>query len=297
MSTRDGFAAIGRAGLRHIIANEPALLRNDPEGVHQMRVGLRRLRAAMALFADLLQDAQTAVIKGELKWLTQELAPARELEVLIKRVVAPVKKRHVSLDGIPGLSRELSEKRAAALERARSAVTSARFRALTLEIAAWLETGHWTSPHGDHVRAQGDAPIEASATAELKRRWKKIRKKGKMLARLDAKGRHKLRIQAKKVRYATEFFAPLLSGKRAPKRRKKFLNALERLQDTLGDLNDIVVHEDLITAMRRGRRRSSPKRAFAAGLLTGREDARLDAALAAAVDACGGVAKVKPFWR
>jgi inorganic triphosphatase YgiF len=297
MSTRDGFAAIGRAGLRHIIANEPALLRNDPEGVHQMRVGLRRLRAAMALFADLLQDAQTAVIKGELKWLTQELAPARELEVLIKRVVAPVKKRHVSLDGIPGLSRELSEKRAAALERARSAVTSARFRALTLEIAAWLETGHWTSPHGDHVRAQGDAPIEASATAELKRRWKKIRKKGKMLARLDAKGRHKLRIQAKKVRYATEFFAPLLSGKRAPKRRKKFLNALERLQDTLGDLNDIVVHEDLITAMRRGRRQSSPKRAFAAGLLTGREDARLDAALAAAVDACGGVAKVKPFWR
>src|SRR5882757_5299571 len=89
MSARDGFAAIGRAGLRHIIANEPALLRNDPEGVHQMRVGLRRLRAAMALFADLLQDAQTAAIKGELKWLTQELAPARELEVLIKRVVAP----------------------------------------------------------------------------------------------------------------------------------------------------------------------------------------------------------------
>jgi inorganic triphosphatase YgiF len=297
MRTRDGFAAIGRAGLRHIIANEPALLRNDPEGVHQMRVGLRRLRAAMALFADLLQDAQTAAIKGELKWLTQELAPARELEVLIKRVVAPVKKRHVSLDGIPGLSRELSEKRAAALERARSAVASARFRALTLEIAAWLETGHWTSPQDDHVRAQGDAPIEASATAELKRRWKKIRKKGKVLARLDAKRRHRLRIQAKKVRYATEFFAPLFSGKRAPKRRKKFLNALERLQDTLGDLNDIVVHEDLITAMRRGRRQSSPKRAFAAGLLTGREDARLDAALAAAVDACGGAAKVKPFWR
>ena len=297
MSTRDGFATIGRAGLRQIIANEPALLRNDPEGVHQMRVGLRRLRAAISLFADLLQDVQTAAIKTELKWLTGELGPARELEVLIKRVVAPVKKRHVPLDGIPSLSHELSEKRAVALERARSAVTSARFRALTLEIAAWLEIGHWTSPQDDHIRAQGDAPIEASATAELKRRWKKIRKKGKALARFDAKGRHQLRIAAKTVRYAAEFFAPLFSGKRASRRRKKFLNALERLQDTLGDLNDIVVHEDLITAMRRGRRRSNPKRAFAAGLLTGREDARLDTALAAAVDAYAGIAKVKPFWR
>jgi CHAD domain-containing protein len=72
--------------------------------------------------------------------------------------------------------------------------------------------------------------------------------------------------------------------------------ALEHLQDALGDLNDIVVHEQLIATMGVRHRRSSRKRAFAAGLLTGREDARLDTAMAAAVQAYAELAKVKPFW-
>ena len=63
ISTRDGFKAIGRACLRQIVGNGPALLKGDPEGVHQMRVGLRRLRAALSLFAEMLSDPQTAAIK------------------------------------------------------------------------------------------------------------------------------------------------------------------------------------------------------------------------------------------
>ena len=57
ISTRDGFKAIGRACLRQIVSNGPALLKGDPEGVHQMRVGLRRLRAALSLFADMMKQA------------------------------------------------------------------------------------------------------------------------------------------------------------------------------------------------------------------------------------------------
>jgi len=294
--TRDGFKTIGRACLKQIVGNEPALLEGDPDGVHQMRVGLRRLRAALSLFAGILRDLQTAAIKTELKWLAGELAPARQLDVLMKRVVAPVKQRHARWDGVPSLSHELAEKREAALARAQNAVRSARYRALTLEIAAWLETGEWTDPRDDLVRDRGDVPIEVCAAEQLGRRWKKIRKRGKAIARLDARGRHKLRIQTKKVRYACEFFAGLFAGKRASKRRKKFLPTLEHLQDALGDLNDIVVHEQLIATMGVRRRRSSRKRAFAAGLLTGREDARLDTAMAAAVQAHAELAKVKPFW-
>ena len=95
----------------------------------------------------------------------------------------------------------------------------------------------------------------------------------------EERRRHKLRIQTKKLRYAAEFFAALFTTKRARKRRKQFLPALERLQDGLGDLNDIAVHEKRIAAMSVRRRRSNPNRVFAAGLLTGREDARTDAAM------------------
>jgi triphosphatase len=71
------------------------------------------------------------------------------------------------------------------------------------------------------------------------------------------------------------------------------------MQDCLGDLNDIVVHESLTTriAIHSKRRKDRSKRAFAAGLLTGREDARLDAVLDAAGAAYDKFAKVKPFWK
>jgi triphosphatase len=298
-STRDGFRAIGFACLKQVIGNAPALLAEDPEGVHQMRVGLRRLRAAMSLFKDILQDPQTAAVKDELKWLAGELGPARELEVLVTRVVAPVRRRHSRWQGVASLSRDLSQQRAAALVRAQDAVRSARFRILTLEIAAWLEAGQWSNPQDDLVRDRGDIPIETSAARQLSRRFRKIRKKGKVLAQLNARDRHKLRIQAKKVRYASEFFATLFPSRKASKRRSKFLLALERAQDCLGDLNDIVVHEDRIRAIAndRRRRRGSRKRAFAAGVLTGREDARLDAVLERATEAHTVLAAIKPFWR
>jgi inorganic triphosphatase YgiF len=296
-NARDAFRLIGLACLKQAIDNEPALLKDDPEGIHQMRVGLRRLRAAMSLFAELLRDSQSAAIKTELKWLTNELGPARELDVLVNRVVAPAKSQRRRWRGMPSLSRDIAERRDAALARARDAVQSARFRSLTVDVAAWLHAGQWTDPQDDLVRDQGDLPIEAFAVEQLMRRWRKVRKKGKALAKLDERRRHKLRIQAKKVRYATEFFRSLFASRRAAKRRARFLPALENLQDALGDLNDIAVHEKRIAAIGIGRRRSKPSRVFAAGLLTGREDARTEAAMRFATQAYAAFAKIKPFWR
>ncbi len=67
MSAAEAFRTIGRSTLQHISANEDAVRRSDSEGVHQMRVGLRRLRAALSLFSKLLGDKQTEMIKSELK--------------------------------------------------------------------------------------------------------------------------------------------------------------------------------------------------------------------------------------
>jgi CHAD domain-containing protein len=81
------------------------------------------------------------------------------------------------------------------------------------------------------------------------------------------------------------------------KRRKQFLPALERLQDGLGDLNDIAAHEERISAMSIRDRRPNRSRVFAAGLLAGREDARIEPAMTAAMKAYADLVKVKPFWR
>jgi triphosphatase len=297
LSAHDAFKIIGRASLKQIVSNETALTKGDSEGVHQMRVGLRRLRAGMTLFSALLRDSQTMTIKGELKWLAGQLGPARELDVLQDRVIRPLKKRHMRWDGFPAVSREVASRREAALSSAQAAIRSTRFHALTLELAAWLETGQWTNPNDDLVRDRGEISIEMFAADQLTRRWRKVRKQGKNLAHLDVRSRHKLRIKTKKLRYAVDFFASLFQGKRATKQRKKFLSALEELQDGLGDLNDIAVHEKRIATMAAARRRTKPNQAFAAGLLTGREDARIEAVLASTKRAYVGLAKVGPFWR
>jgi inorganic triphosphatase YgiF len=290
-NARDGFRVIGFACLKQVLDNGPALAKADPEGVHQMRVGIRRLRAAMSLFGDLLRDDQTAAIKTELKWLAGELTPAREFEVLTERVIKPLRKQRRTLPaGVSSFSATLARKHKASLAKAKDAAVSARFRALTFEITTWLELGRWMKPEDDLVRSRDEVPIKVFAAEQLQGRYRKVRKRGKKLAQLNAKKRHKLRIQVKKLRYAAEFFSGLFQSKKTMKRQKQFTSALKRLQDGLGDLNDIAVDERLLA------RASQPKRAFAAGLLTGRDEARENAAMSAALQGYAKLAKVKSFW-
>ena len=244
-SCQAAFQIIARACLHQIVANQNPTRDGDPEGVHQARVGLRRLRAAISLFGGMLLDPQSGTIKRELKWITGELGPARELDVFIKGVVTPATAGKSQQPGVATLTRDLRRRRREAFGRARSAIESDRFRMLVLDIAAWIEAGDWTRNADELARAIRDQPIATAAAAEMERRRKKIVKRGTKLAELDPVRRHRMRIQAKKLRYASEFFGVTFPGKKAARRRKEFIAALERLQDTLGDLNDISVHEGL----------------------------------------------------
>jgi len=297
MTRQAAFAAIARSCLHQLVANRPALEAGDPEGVHQMRVALRRLRAAVSLFSDMLEGPQTDAAKAEFKWLTGELAPARELDVFINQVVKPVAK------GKPGpgflvLTRDLRKRRDTAFARALAAIESARFRALVLDVTAWIEAGEWTRRPDERVRKRA---IAAAAAEDFHRRRKKLLKRGKHIEKLDPKRRHKLRIQTKKLRYASEFFAGAFPGKKSARRRQKFVAGLEKLQDALGDLNDIAMHagltERLVNGADEGGERSRrASEAFAAGRLSGREEARTEAVLADAERAHAAFAREKPFW-
>jgi CHAD domain-containing protein len=292
LPARAAFQSIASACLQQIVASKPPILAGDPEGVHLMRVGLRRLRTAISLFADIAVDARLPAIKRELKWLTGELGPAREFEVFMTRVVAPLGKQHTRLRGMRTLSRDLADQREAAVAGALAAVSSQRFGELTKDVAAWIETGSW--------RERGEQLIEAVARAQLTRRWKKIRKDGRRLSHLDAQARHRLRIRAKKLRYATEFYRTVFAGKKQAKRRHAFLSALKQLQDCLGELNDIVVHEKLTTGIVEATATPAAqpsRRMFAAGLLAGHERARFKPLLASAERAFATFEKLEPYWK
>jgi hypothetical protein len=151
-------------------------------------------------------------------------------------------------------------------------------------------------------RALRDRPIAATAFDELRRRRMKILKRGKQLGELSIHRRHKLRIQAKKLRYAAEFFAAAYPGKNAVRRREQFVSRLEKLQDALGEMNDIAVHENLTESVanihddNNRRHHARSKKAFAAGRLSGREEARMASVLKGAEKAFRVFAKADPFW-
>jgi triphosphatase len=296
------FRAIARACLRQLVANQPVFLCGDAEGLHQMRVALRRLRAAISLFSDMLADRQTDDMKTQLRWIGGELGPAREFDVFIERVLTPVSEDKPNGPGVAVLTKDFQQKRDDAFDRARSAVESTRFRELMIDVSAWIETGDWTRNTYDRACVLREGAIASLAAGELNRRWKSILKRGAHLKRLDAERRHKLRIQAKKLRYASEFFAGAFPGKKTRERRRRFLSALEQLQDALGDLNDIAVHEGLTEQIVDNkdvmgkRRRGRAKKAFAAGRVSGREEARVASVLRDAQRAYRIVAGAKPYW-
>ena len=131
------------------------------------------------------------------------------------------------------------------------------------------------------------------AREEIARRAKKVMRRSRKLAELDGERRHKLRIAMKKLRYAIEFFESLFVARKESKRIRRFERLLEELQDSLGALNDISVHQKLAREL--VAKRPRPERVFAIGLVSGREQCRVDPLRKAAVKAAERLAEARPF--
>jgi triphosphatase len=122
-------------------------------------------------------------------------------------------------------------------------------------------------------------------------------KKAKKLSRLNAFERHKLRIAIKKLRYSSDFFGCLFTGRKATARFSCFNSLLSELQDRLGALNDIAVHEKLAAGIAASKSRGDPpKRAFAAGVVSGREQAEVQPLLISAAKLARKLAHARAFW-
>ena len=164
---------ITRSCVEQIVGNEAAVLAGMPEGVHQMRVGVRRLRAILSAFAPLLKNDEFSWFSDELRWLGDVLGRARNLDVFVDGLVAPAIESVGDLPGITALHAAFAERRAAAYADAAEAIVSPRYTALMLRLMRWSEDA--AAPPTS--AAALSRPLAEVAPRLLKRRLKLVRRR------------------------------------------------------------------------------------------------------------------------
>jgi triphosphatase len=292
MTAVQAFSKVAHSCIEQVSANAQLLRRaNNPEVLHQLRIGLRRLRAASATFKSILPREDLDRLKNESNWLSGELDPARDLDAFIENML-PIAKEAVSEDPmLVGFGERVLQARASAYHRALAAVDSKRFANFLLNCAE-LETNALSGQ--DHERAGAslrDGDASALAIKALNRLYRQLRKSSKHMKTLNPMSRHRARIKAKKLRYAAEFFSSTF-GKSSQKRRQRFIASLNALQKVLGDLNDMTTARRTALAVAG---HSAPL-AFQAGRLISRRDRGEQRLLTKAAQAHNRWRHTKPFW-
>lgn len=253
MTTAEALQAIGRACLAHYLRNEPLVrLERSPEALHQSRIALRRMRAAMSLFGPLVADEQSQGLRSEMRRVAGVLGEARDLDVFKQRLRAAGVKR--------SLAAALEDRRAAAYDRVVRLLASRPPARLPFDVAAWLQSGDWLASDDLDLHELRNAPIGPFAAGVLARRRARVRTQAPRLRKLTVERRHQVRIEVKKLRYAAEFFAGLADDAKARKRARTFNAALRPLQEALGDLNDLATHQAIATTMDPDLAREAAKR-------------------------------------
>lgn len=278
MTVEHGFRVIAGNCLAQMQDNEAGVLRgSDPEAIHQMRVGMRRLRSALRLFAPWIPFP--LALQQELAWLGAELGVARDADVLADSSLAKVIEACPQAAGLLPLRQAASALAGQRRQQAAMAVASVRYSRLMLGLVGWLQASAWHESLDDPARAALGCPLPKRATQILLGRHNKLLKRGKHLAHGTAEQRHELRIAAKKARYAAEFFLSLHSARRT----KRYIQCLARLLDALGGLNDAAVADRLLREIEGSHPELVASASFARGYLC-----------AAATHSLPGLAKL---WR
>ena len=229
--------AVLRTQFREMLSHEPeARLGEDPEGVHAMRVAIRRMRAAMSVFREVL-PVRAQRLRDEFKWLAGVLGDVRDLDVQLEQAAEWG-------SGLPGEDRAALGPLVATLKERRAAARSAMLHHLDSRRSERMMAGMSEMlVRGPLRRSRASRTPALVAGPELvRRRFRKVRKAGDDLDEdSPAEDLHALRIRVKRLRYAVEFLGPL-----HPKRSKRFVRRLVAIQDNLGELQDARVATDHI---------------------------------------------------
>lgn len=281
--------------VEHMRGNEACVLnRGHEEGIHQMRVAARRLRSCLALYSRFIPGEQLSYITAELKWLIGELGPARDWDVFVADVFGPVAKQVEAGDRLTELSERIEQLRDEAYERAQAGVGSQRYLGLALLLNSWAEGRGWRDQaNGGENSEEMRGKASDIAHELLDERYQQLLSAGANFEQLDAEQRHKVRIQLKKLRYATEFFSSLYPEHKV----KPYLAAMKQLQDDLGASNDVEVARKLLKrVLKQVRGKQRARLSYAAGLIVGWHSHPGDGREQNLIQAWQEFAAQPPYW-
>jgi CHAD domain-containing protein len=263
-------AGVG-AAVAHVRANaRGAALGRDPEHLHQVRIGIRRLRSTLRAFRGLIRRRRALRFERALRAAQRALGTARDWDEFVASRFAP------------DLRRAARRPRALAQQSVRRILTGVRFNPLTREVLDWSRSNPWRAASNP-----GQALAGFGARA-LQRLYGALCRRAAGIDWADAERRHRVRIRLKRLRYGCECFAAVF----ARDETEPLLHCMRRLQHLLGELNDIQVQRRLLREL-----------AGDAGLAQAAERARrlLDARegplIRDAEKAWSKFEAVPPYWR
>ncbi|KRR00987.1 hypothetical protein CQ10_21800 [Bradyrhizobium valentinum] len=226
----------------HAVAEEGS----DPEGVHQMRVALRRLRTICALFRRDIPSPAFQTVNSEARWLMQQLGPAREWDVFAETTVARLAAAAPDVD-FGSLREAVERQRKSSYAALQTVLADPRCSRFLLSLGHLVERRSWRNEIDCEALAVLSLPMPTLANKILARLHRKALRRGAHFRRLNIDAQHDLRIDLKKLRYAAEFFLPLYATHASARR---YARRLARLQTSLGRARDIASSRILLDAMR-----------------------------------------------
>jgi triphosphatase len=258
----EAFATILRACFLHLLQSLPAAEDGrNPEGVHQLRVALRRLRSALDLMRSVGTLSNLDALRSEAKWLAQDLSAARDWDVFQLETLPTIAKACSAVTGFDALGRAAAGRQSDAYRKAHHALGDRRCAMFLIGLGGWIETRGWRNDVAAEDLGKLSEPAVHFAQRVLSAQYAKVLKRGRRFKSLPAEKLHRLRLATKRMRYLGEFLLPLFAdGKSA----RKFSRRLAALQEELGAFNDMAVTASLLDGLG-----AEPDSAIAAAAIAG----------------------------
>lgn len=258
----EAIASILRACFHHLLQSLPAAADGrDPEGVHQLRVALRRLRSALDLMRSLASPNNLDTLRSEARWLAHDLSPARDWDVFQLETLPEIAGACPAVAGFGALEQAAAARKADAYRKAQQALADRRCAVFLLGLGAWIEARGWRNDLAAEDLGRLAEPAVVFARSILARQYAKVLKRGRRFKSLPPDDLHRVRLATKRLRYLGEFLLPLFDDR---KTTRKFSRRLADLQEKLGTFNDMAITGALLGGLA-----AEPESAVAAAAVAG----------------------------